>query len=124
MGQGTKLIIAVVLMILLAGLSYKLLFAKPDAPIATAQANDLSSCANGTVECPNTYCLKREKEGWRPMRVAGHPDTDIWMTFVDAQGRKSAYNQHHIGHVIEPVNGTYTDTGVCPVCKGTTRVCK
>jgi hypothetical protein len=91
-------------------------------PLATNRP-DLASCANGTTACPNN-CLKREAEGWMSMHVDGHPDTDVWMKFVNADGHPVAYNQGHVGHVIEQVNGKYTDTGVCPVCGGTTLVCK
>lgn len=98
-------------------------FGPQTATTASAATDDLASCPNGTVECPNN-CLKREADGWRHLNVNGHPDMDIWMQFTNARGETVAYNQHHIGHVIEPVNGQYTDTGTCPVCKGKTRVCR
>lgn len=78
-------------------------------------------CEN-PVPCPN-HCLMAEDPGWMKMKVDGHPDTDVWMKFTAPNGDWEAYNQNHIGHVIALVNGRYTDTGVCPVCRGKTRVC-
>ncbi len=77
-------------------------------------------CEN-PVPCPNG-CLKAEDPGWVSMKVDGHPDTDVWMKFTGPKGWH-AFNQNHIGHIISLVNGEYVDTGVCPVCRGTTRVC-
>jgi hypothetical protein len=121
MSEGTKFLILVVLVAGLGVLGYETLWPKPDARAAALE--ELASCPNGTVACPN-HCLKREDEGWTSMHVDGHPDTDVWMKFVNADGKSVAYNQRHVGHVIELVNGVYTDTGVCPMCRGTTRVCK
>src|SRR5262245_46929100 len=123
MSQNTKILILVIVLGLLGYASYKTFGPKPEVPAPAAAADDLSSCPNGTVQCPNN-CLKRETEGWRSMHVKGHPDTDIWMQFTDVKGRTVAFNQNHIGHVIEPVNGQYTDTGVCPVCRGRSWVCR
>jgi hypothetical protein len=89
--------------------------AKPDKKVGA------SYCENA-IPCPN-HCLKAEDPGWMKMDVKGHPDTDVWMKFTAPNGDWEAYNQNHVGHVIALVNGRYTDTGVCPVCRGTTRVC-
>jgi hypothetical protein len=123
--EGGKVLVLVLLLAVLGYVNYRTFCSKLEvtAPLAAAGADDLANCPNGTVECPNN-CLKREAEGWRPMDVPGHPPTDIWMQFMDVSGRRVAFNQNHIGHVIQPVNGQYTDTGVCPVCRGRTRVCK
>ncbi len=80
-----------------------------------------STCPDGTIPCPN-HCLKREDGGWQTMHVDGHSDTDLWMKFTYPNGSWAAWSQAHIGHVIEMVNGKYQDTGLCPVCHGTTRV--
>lgn len=121
MEQGPKVVILVLLLGGLGYASYKT-FGPQSTEHQLAEAG-APACPNGVVACPNN-CLKRETEGWRPMHVDGHPDTDIWFTFVDARGRRQSFNQGHIGHVIQVVNGQHTDTGVCPVCGGTTRVCK
>lgn len=79
------------------------------------------ACDHGMVPCPN-QCLKKDDPGWTHMQVAGHPDTDVWMQFNSPNGGWCAYNQNHIGHVISLVNGSWVDTGVCPVCNGTGKV--
>ena len=110
-----------VLLLVFAGLgywSYRNFFPeKPPGPVA------LADCKTGMVACPNA-CLKPDAPGWHARHVDGHPDTDLWMTYVNPRGDQLAYNQHHVGHMIALVNGTWTDTGVCPVCRGTTRVCR
>jgi hypothetical protein len=121
MSQTQKVLLLIILLGVLAYASYKTFWPEPGSAEEAAAA--LASCPNGTMACPNN-CLKREAEGWRSMHVDGHPDTDIWMQFVDARGGVSAFNQHHIGHVIEPVNGVFTDKGVCPVCRGKGLVCR
>lgn len=121
MSQGMKLVVLALLLGALGYLSYRKLAPEPAPTVATGASE--ATCPNGTMACPND-CLKREAEGWMPMHVAGHPDTDVWMKFVSPSGRTVAYNQNHVGHMIELVDGKYTDTGVCPVCRGTTRVCR
>jgi hypothetical protein len=128
MKQGAKLFGLVLLIGALGYLGYRKFVEQPDASAsqadgAQAALDDVSRCPNGTMPCPNN-CLKRETEGWRSLQVAGHPDTDLWMQFVDSKGHVVAFNQNHIGHVIQPVNGKFTDVGVCPTCRGTTKVCK
>lgn len=117
MEQRGKLLILALILTVLGYVSYKTLLSKPEGPV------DLASCPNGTMPCPN-ICLKGDAPGWTSMRVAGHPDTDVWMKFVNADGERVAYNQHHVGHVIQLVGGKNVDTGVCPVCRGKTLVCK
>lgn len=120
MTQGAKVGVLFLLLGLLGYVSYKTFGPEP---VATADAGAAVTCSNGTMACPNN-CLKREADGWTHLNVKGHPDTDIWMQFVHADGRWEAYNQDHVGHVIEMRDGKYIDTGVCPVCRGTTRVCQ
>jgi hypothetical protein len=95
---------------------YRVLSPPPPEPV-TAE----STCANPTP-CPNN-CLKRADPGWTKMKVAGHPDTDVWMTYTAPSGKSESFNQTHAGHVIALVNGRYVDTGTCSVCNGTTVIC-
>lgn len=120
MTQAKQILVLAVLLGAFGYVTKKTFFATPEPTTAPAAA---ATCANGTEACPNN-CLKRETEGWRSMDVKGHPPTDVWMTFTDDKGSWVAFNQNHVGHVIQRVNGTPTDVGVCPVCKGSTRVCK
>lgn len=120
MSQAVKLVVLFLLLGLLGFVSYRTFGPQP---VTTADAG-VASCPNGTVACPNN-CLKREADGWTHLNVKGHPDTDVWMQFVHADGKHwEAYNQDHIGHVIEMRDGKYTDIGVCPLCRGSTRVCQ
>lgn len=121
MGQGVKLIILVLLVGVLGYVSFKTFV--PERVVTVDAGESVASCPSGTIPCPND-CLKREADGWTHLNVKGHPDSDIWMQFVHADGKWEAYNQGHIGHVIEMRNGKYVDIGECPVCRGTTRVCR
>src|SRR6516164_1179980 len=74
-------------------------------------------CRDGFVDCPGK-CLKLTEGSWIHMQVTGHPPTDIWQKFPKPGGGWTAYNQNHVGHVIELRNGDWVDTGPCPVCHG------
>jgi|GEM_PF-3834111 len=78
-------------------------------------------CVNGTIRCPN-HCLQWDEGDWIHMHEAGHPDTDIWRKYTTTGEGYLAWNQGHIGHKIDRVNGLWTDTGVCKVCGGSGRV--
>ena len=52
------------------------------------------------------------------MRVAGHLDTELWHRFDLPNGGWDAYSQAHVGHVIQLINGHWTDLGPCTVCHG------
>jgi hypothetical protein len=81
-------------------------------------------CPNGTnveIDCPGP-CLKLDQGAWVHMDVAGHPATDIWQRFSKASGGWQAWNQNHVGDVIEYQNGDPVDTGKCKVCGGTGKV--
>ena len=79
------------------------------------------SCQNGQVDCPGP-CLKLSKGKWIHMRVDGHPDTDIWQDFRGPDGTGTAWNQNHVGDVIQMQNGHPVNIGKCSVCGGTGHV--
>jgi len=121
----------ITLLVLLLGglgfLGYKTFF--PEVVYVTCQACQgtgkkpckTPDCPDGTMPCPNN-CLKKDDGQWESMHVDGHPDTDLWHKFEYSNGGWAAYNQNHAGHVIELVNGVWTDKGVCPVCHGKGKV--
>lgn len=78
-------------------------------------------CRDGFVECPGK-CLKLTQGTWVHMDVPGHPATDIWQKFQLPGGGWRAYNQNHVGHVIELRGDDWVDTGPCPICNGTGKV--
>ena len=75
----------------------------------------------GNADCPGP-CLKLSRAGWKHMQVAGHPDTDVWMTFHNTDSTWTAYNQNHVGDVIKLQDGHWVDSGKCPVCGGSGKV--
>lgn len=81
------------------------------------------SCKEGFTQCPD-ICLKRDSQGWKKMKVAGHSDDEWWYQLV---GKKTsmAYNQNHCGEIFVIENHEPVNKGKCPTCKGTTKVpCK
>lgn len=81
-------------------------------------------CKDGFTDCPGP-CLKLSKGTWEHMHVDGHPDTDVWQNFHQANGTSQAWNQGHVGEVIEMRGGVAVNTGKCPVCGGRGKVaCK
>jgi hypothetical protein len=56
------------------------------------------------------------------MHVDGHPDTDVWQRFHQADGTSQFWNQNHKGEVIEMRAGMAVNIGKCPVCGGTAKV--
>jgi hypothetical protein len=80
-----------------------------------------SNCKNGEADCPGD-CLKLSKGSWIHMTVAGHPPTDVWQKFTADDGRWQAYNQNHVGHVLQTIDGLPKDVGPCPICHGKTKV--
>jgi len=85
------------------------------------------SCVHGMADCPGP-CIKLSKGTWVHMHVDGHPDSDIWQKFYTAGGGYQAWNQNHVGDVIQMQGGVPTDIGKCTVCGGTGKtkcaVCK
>lgn len=80
-------------------------------------------CVDGHVDCPGP-CLKLTRGVWVHMDVAGHPPSDIWQKFPDQPdlGGYHAWNQDHVGDVIEYQNGVAVDIGQCKICGGTGKV--
>ncbi len=78
-------------------------------------------CVDGRVDCPGP-CLKLDRGTWVHMEVAGHPASDVWQKFDQSDGSWVAYNQGHVGHVIEMQNGRAVDSGPCKICNGTGKV--
>ena len=78
-------------------------------------------CQNGQVDCPGS-CLKLSRGKWIHMDVTGHPPTDLWQKFSNADGTYTAWNQNHIGQIIQMQNGKAVNVGNCPVCGGTGHV--
>lgn len=91
----------------------------PDCDGTGAASCGAPGCVHGRVHCPNPDCLELWRGDWEHLQVAGHPDTDLWHRFYLSDGSWSAYNQGHVGHVIQLVNGKWTDMGPCPICHGT-----
>ena len=80
-------------------------------------------CVDGQTDCPGP-CLKLTRGVWIHMDVAGHSPTDLWQQFFNESGLGGyqAFNQTHVGDVIEYQNGVAVDTGKCKICGGTGKV--
>jgi len=80
-------------------------------------------CVDGQVDCPGP-CLKLSRGVWIHMDVSGHSPTDLWQKFPNQSGMGGwqAFNQNHVGDVIQYQNGVAVDTGKCPICGGTGKV--
>lgn len=87
--------------------------------IGDSAAQTVSAAAKkGWSPCRGTDCLNFGTPGWHHQDVAGHPATDMWMSWKveESEGTHTgSYNQLHIGDVIKAGK----DIGPCPVCKGT-----
>lgn len=79
-----------------------------------------SGCDKGQRLCPGK-CLKASVGRWERMNVPGHAPTELWQRFTTAKGYR-AWNQSHLGEVVEMRDGDAVLVGKCPVCAGTTRV--
>jgi hypothetical protein len=104
------------------------------APITTAPAggkncfacdgsgdNACTNCVAGKLDCPGA-CLRLNRGNWVPLEVAGHPPTDRWQKFALGHAKYSAYNQNHVGHLIQVQGDKAVDIGACPVCHGLTKI--
>ncbi|MEJ0090177.1 MAG: hypothetical protein WDM80_10585 [Limisphaerales bacterium] len=83
-----------------------------------------TSCPNGSSgwkDCPGN-CLKLSQGVWEHMDVAGHPATDVWRKFYKSGGGYQAWNQNHVGDVVEMRDGVPVNIGKCSICGGTGRV--
>lgn len=79
------------------------------------------SCKNGQSDCPGP-CLKLSKGSWVHMHVEGHPPEDLWQKFPSADGHYQAWNQNHVGDVIQMQNGVAVNIGKCRICGGSGHV--
>jgi hypothetical protein len=55
------------------------------------------------------------------MEVKGHASIRVWQEFKNASGSWSAWNDHHLGEVVQYVNGESVLAGKCKVCGGTSQ---
>jgi hypothetical protein len=53
------------------------------------------------------------------MQVEGHSPNDVWQKFPKDGGGWEAWNQSHVGEVIEKQNGRPVNIGKCRICLGT-----
>ena len=84
----------------------------------SAEQTIASAARKGWIPCPGG-CLNFRTPGWHHQHVDGHPETDMWMSYVRDNGMQF-YSQHHIGHIIkEYPDKAAEDTGPCPKCNGT-----
>lgn len=79
-----------------------------------------SGCDHGARRCPGK-CLKASVGKWEHLKVEGHDPSELWQKFPTATGYR-AWNQSHLGEVVEVRNGDAFLMGKCPVCGGTTKV--
>ncbi len=80
-----------------------------------------SGCQHGQADCP-APCLKTSQGKWEHLEVAGHPPGELWQKFYYGGGSKSkAWDQAHVGEVIEMRDGEPANIGKCKTCGGTTR---
>jgi len=76
-------------------------------------------CKDGLVDCSGP-CLKLSVGRWEHMKVSGHDPSELWQKFRNKKGSGwQAWNQHHVGEVVEYQNGVATIAGKCKVCGGT-----
>jgi len=78
------------------------------------------NCKDGKVDCPGP-CLKLSVGHWVHMDVAGHDPKELWRKF-EYPGGMEAWNQNHVGEVIEYRNGEPENVGKCPVCHGAAKI--
>jgi hypothetical protein len=83
---------------------------------AEATARSLKCCRMGI--CPGN-CLKANDPRWQ--RLPDKDPSELWIKFPFSGGY-SAWSQHHIGQVVEYVNGRPENKGTCPICDGTGKV--
>lgn len=79
------------------------------------------TCVNGQKDCPGP-CLKLSQGVWEHLNVPGHGPNELWQRFNFADGRWTAWNQTHVGQVIEMQNGKPVNMGRCRVCGGKAKV--
>jgi len=80
-----------------------------------------AGCTNGQTDCTGN-CLRLNKGVWEHMEVKGHAGIRVWQKFNKAGGGWNAWNDHHLGEVVEYQNGNPVLVGKCKVCDGTTKI--
>jgi hypothetical protein len=75
-------------------------------------------CKSGYRNCPGP-CLKLSRGIWEHLDVPGHDKSELWQRFYSPDGSWQAWNQHHVGEVIEIQDGKAVDIGKCKICGGT-----
>ena len=78
-------------------------------------------CSGGKLDCPGP-CLKLSRGEWVHLNVTGHDPNELWQKFPIANGKYVAWNQGHVGEVIEIQNGQPVNIGRCKICRGTGKV--
>src|SRR2546426_726189 len=79
-----------------------------------------AGCKDGLVECPGP-CLRLSRGVWEHLEVAGHSPDELWQKLPESDGHWQAWNQGHVGEVIEMQNGKAVNVGKCKTCGGTTK---
>jgi hypothetical protein len=86
----------------------------------TASSPCRAGCDHGQRICPGK-CLKASVGKWEHLKVEGHHPSELWQSFKTAKGSR-AWNQSHLGEVVEMRDGDAVLVGKCPVCGGTTKI--
>jgi len=118
------MLISFVMLVLARDMSADNANAEKTKPCFNCGGTGKTSCPNGKdgeMDCPGP-CLKLSVGEWVHMDVAGHPPTDLWRKFSKGSGGWSAWNQNHVGDIIEYQNGDPVDVGKCKICGGTGKV--
>jgi hypothetical protein len=87
----------------------------------TGQRACQAACDKGLRNCPGK-CLKLSVGRWEHLKVEGHAPTELWQKFPKKKGGYSAWNQNHVGEVVEIRDGEPVLAGKCPVCGGAAKI--
>jgi hypothetical protein len=74
-------------------------------------------CDHGIIPCTNPKCLKLTDGGWYKK-----PDGTRWKKFNGPNGSSVEWSEHHVGQVVDKVNGSWQNLGTCPVCGGFAKI--
>lgn len=80
-----------------------------------------AGCDQGFRVCPGK-CLKLSVGRWEHLTVAGHAPSELWQKFPKKGGGYTAWNNSHVGEVVEIRDGQPVLAGKCPVCRGAAKV--
>jgi hypothetical protein len=89
----------------------------PTCKGAAQLACTTKKCDHGNIPCPNPRCLKLSDSGW-----VKKPDGLRWKRFNGPNGAWWEWSEHHIGQVVDKVNGQWQNLGTCPVCGGVSTI--